>query len=63
MVILREIMENMVTLTNYTRQEFLAIVKRAKARKVEWQKKTVRELNEMSDKIINSKVRNQEIFG
>ena len=53
----------MVTLTNYTRQEFIEIFRRAKARKVQWQKEAARELNEMSDKISSSKVRSKEIFG
>ncbi len=35
----------MVTLTNYTREEFLDIFRKAKARKAEWQKQVENEEN------------------
>lgn|GEM_PF-3461912 len=47
----------MVTLTNYTREEFIDIFKKAKARKAEWQKQAERELREMSERIANNKAR------
>lgn len=53
----------MITLTNYTRKEFIEIFKQAKARKAEWQKNAMRELNEMSDRISSSKIKSKEIFG
>lgn len=46
----------MVTLTNYTREEFLDIFRRAKSRKAQWQEKVEQELNEMSDSLVKSKV-------
>lgn len=45
----------MVTLTNYTRDEFLDIFRKAKARKAEWQKQVENELNEMSNRIADSR--------
>ncbi|MDD5862276.1 MAG: hypothetical protein PUD15_06925 [Prevotella sp.] len=53
----------MVTLTNYTRDEFLEIFRKAKARKAEWQKQAEKELNEMSDRIAKAKVENKKVFG
>lgn len=47
----------MVTLTNYTREEFIDIFKKAKTRKAEWQKQAERELREMSERIANNKAR------
>jgi len=46
----------MVTLTNYTREEFLDIFRKAKSRKADWQKKAEKELNEMSNRITRSKI-------
>jgi hypothetical protein len=53
----------MVTLMNYTRNEFLEIFRNAKARKVEWQKQAEKELNEMSDRITRAKIENKKVFG
>ncbi len=53
----------MVTLTNYTRDEFLEIFRKAKARRAEWQRLAERELNEMSDRIVRAKAENKEMLG
>lgn len=53
----------MVSLTNYTRKEFLDIFKKAKVRKAKWQKQAEKELSEMSDRIASSKSHISQTLG
>ena len=53
---------NFFTLTNYTREEFLDIFRKAKARKTEWQKQVENELNEMPNRIADNRSNAKQII-
>ncbi len=52
----------MVTLTNYTREEFLDIFRKAKARKAEWQKQVETELNDMANRLADNRSNGKQVL-